>query len=427
LVAAIAWERGRLALRAGRYTARVEAAVPAELRESVELFATLTVDTLAYDPLRAALFEARCMRLALTAGDPTSVARALCLSATMACVSGTERAAHRSAALLRQAEALCTSPVTSKRLLRFVYVARSVCAALLGQPGNVLEPAGEALRSYNDDTRGDEYGEYYHSFTAITARISALLVLGDYTTFTSELRDCLERAAATENHSMLLHLTVHQTLAEQLLGQAQQSRARLEKEREALPTKRFGVLHVMHMCAVMTAASGTGDYAWARELVDTWWSRYQSSVVRRSAYLGIIAHSEHARMLVHECVATGKLDDLSKLVAKDLDALEKSPLKRLARGAALALRGRVAHLQGQPDTAIRLWREAAGVLDEIGLRVDAVVLRFALGQLIGGAEGSQLRRGAEAQMRESGIARPQEFFARRFPELMEPNEALVAS
>src|SRR6185312_7841226 len=130
LIAALAWEKGRLVLKGGRYSPRVEAAVPSELRERVELFATLTVDTMAYDPLRAALFQARCMRLALIAGDPTSIARAYCLAATMACVNGTEKAAQRSAALLAHAEEQCKTQ-TSARLRRYVYVSRAVCAALL--------------------------------------------------------------------------------------------------------------------------------------------------------------------------------------------------------------------------------------------------------------------------------------------------------
>jgi eukaryotic-like serine/threonine-protein kinase len=422
LLAALAWERGRLALRAGRYTARVEAAVPSELRERVELFATLTVDTMAYDPLRAALFQARTTRNALLAGDPVSVARAHCLAATMACVNGTEKAAQRSAALLAEAEALCKAQA-STRLRRYVQVARAVCAALLGHPEQALAPAEEAIRLYKEDTRGDEHGEYYHSFTALAVRISALGALGDYDAFLSELQDCVDRAQLAENHSMLLHMSLHQTLAELLNGQTQRTVERLERERSVLPSKRFGVLHALHMCAVMAAASTTGEFGWARALVDEWWPRYTKSVMHRSAYMAIVAHTEHARMQLNECVAKGELTDLSKLVASDLRALEGSALRLHAQAATQAIRARVAYLQGDATRAIMLLREALSAQDEAGLRADAASTRRALGRLLldqGGqsaAEGVAMSQAAEMQLAKCGVRNPHEFSLRYFPEL----------
>jgi tetratricopeptide (TPR) repeat protein len=422
LIASLAWERGRLALRGHRYTARLEAAVPIELRERVDLFATLTVDTMAYDPLRAALFQARCMRSALLAGDSANVARALCLAATMACVNGTEKAAQRSATLLAEAEELIKSQ-GSPRYHRYVHVARAVCAALLGHPEKALGPAEQAVRSYKEETRGDEHGEYYHSFTAVVVRISALAALGDYDAFVSELQDCAERARATENNSVRLHLSVHQTLAEHLAGQAQLSIARLEQERSCLPKKRFGVLHALHMCAVMAAGSATSEYSWARGLVDEWWPRYVKSVVHRSAYLGILLHTEHARMLLNERVAKGELRDLSKLLGSDLRALDDSALRLHAAGATQALRARIAYLQGETDRAIALLREAISAQDEAGLRADAAVSRRALGRLLqdqpGGAaaEGVQIGQMAESQLTKCGVRNPHEFCARYFPEL----------
>jgi ATP/maltotriose-dependent transcriptional regulator MalT len=304
-----------------------------------------------------------------------------------------------------------------------VYVARAVCAALLGHPEQALGPAEEAARSYKEDTRGDEHGEYYHSFTAVVVRISALAALGDYDAFLRELQDCAERARFTENHSVRLHLSLHQTLAEQLSGQAQLSIARLDQERPSLPKKRFGVLHAMHMCAVMHAACATGEYAWARGLVDEWWPRYIKSVVHRSAYLGILLHSEHARMLLNERVAKGELRDLTKLVATDLRALDDSALRLHATSATQVLRARIAHLQGDPDRAIALLREAINAQDEAGLRADAAVTRRALGRLLqdqpgkAAGEGLQISQMAEAQLTKCGVRNPHEFCARYFPEL----------
>jgi hypothetical protein len=221
----------------------------------------------------------------------------------------------------------------------------------------------------------------------------------------------------------MLHMTVHQTLADHVLGQAQASLPRLEQERALLPKKRFGVLHAMHMCAVMTAANSTGDFDWARALVEEWWPRYTKSVVHRSAYMGILAHAEHARMLLNERVAKSELRDLTKLVAADLRALDGSALRLHALGVSQALRGRIAYLEGDAERAIALLRDALSAQEEAGLKAEAAVTRRALGRLLqdgaggAGAEGAQLSQSADAQLTKCGIRNPHEFCARFFPEL----------
>jgi len=418
LVAALAWERSLLLLRGGRHSPKVEAEVPNELRERVDLFATLTVDSMVYDSLRAALFQARCMRLALSAGDAASLTRAYCLAATVACVSGSERAARRSDQLLSQAETLCR-PLGRVRLLRYLHVSRAVCAYLLGQPQRALPPAAEAERLYSEDTRGDEQGEYYHVFTANTVRIGALASLGQYARFTSELEACVERARSTDNHSMLLHLSLHQTLAEQLRGQPRLSRARLDQQRAWLP-QRFGMLHVLHMCSVMSAASATSDFEWAHHVVDAWWARYRSSFVHKSAYLALLSHSEHARMLLNEAVTRAKRRDVEPLVQDDLRALDDCPLTQLAQPAALLLRARLAGLRGQTEQALQHLRAAVAGFEAAGIGPDASLARWALGRTLADDEGRQLCALAEQQLREHGVHDLRAMLVRRFPELTAP-------
>jgi hypothetical protein len=190
-----------------------------------------------------------------------------------------------------------------------------------------------------------------------------------------------------------------------------------------LPAKRFGVLHAMHMCAVMSAASATSEFAWAHKLIDEWWPRYLKSVVHRSAYLGIVAHSEHARMLLNERVASGDFSHLEKLVAGDLRALEASGLRLHGTAAAQALRARLAYLQGDAERAITLLRAAIAALDEAGLRPDAASARRALGRLLtdqarkSGGEGAENTQAADVQLAKCGVRNPHDFCARYYPEL----------
>jgi hypothetical protein len=62
LMAAIVWERCRGAMRGLRYTPRSEAEIPAALLARIDAYDALRHETVAIDPLRAALFFARELR-----------------------------------------------------------------------------------------------------------------------------------------------------------------------------------------------------------------------------------------------------------------------------------------------------------------------------------------------------------------------------
>ncbi|MEY4575409.1 MAG: hypothetical protein RL701_112 [Pseudomonadota bacterium] len=415
LVASIAWERTRLTLRGGRFTPRAEAEVREDLLEEVDLYATLAVDALAYDPLRATWFEARCQRLALQAGDASSLVRAFCISAVFACASGHERAAVRCEMLLAQAESMAR-PSGHARLERYVLAARAVSAYLLGRPAQVLEPAQRAEHLYRDDTRRDEHAEYYQLFTVLSVRIGAHAALGDFARFLSELDSCLDKARATQNQSVPLHLTVHQTLAEQLRGQTELTRARLEHERTILPPRSFGSLHVLHLIALMLAASGAGGYAWASEQIEPLWQSYRRSAVRRSAYLAVLVHTEHACMLINEHVAQNAAAAAPSL-REDLAVLDRSPLQGFAGPSAQCLRARLAWLAGDRDKAVPWLRAASEVLDANGHRPEAVMARFALGRMLGDAEGELVCALALRHLLEQGVPTPLAYLQSRYPEL----------
>jgi hypothetical protein len=310
-------------------------------------------------------------------------------------------------------------------LQRYVHAARAICAYLLGRPLQVLVPAREAERLYHEDTRGDEQAEYYHLFTVLTVRIAALAALGDYPLFLSELDGCLEKARATDNQSMLLHLTLHQALSEQLRGQSALSRPRLEQEWLRLPKRRFSVLHVLHMCAVMSAAIGGADGAWARPVVDPMWAKYQRSAVHRSAYLALIAHQLHAHMLLNQAVAEASPERAASRVAADVQIIERCPLQGVGLAMAACIRARVCILEQQPEAAVTLLRDAADKLEAADHRPAAAQARFVLGRVLANGEGRALCAAVEQQLLEQGVSAPQRYLESLYPELR--NTAAVAN
>jgi hypothetical protein len=416
VIAAIAWERTVLAVRGLRYRLRPEAEVPGELLHKVKLFGSLSIENQALDPLRATLLQARCLRWALEAGEPHRLARALCASATMACVSGSARAGRRSDDLLERA-AVIGNELNSDTVRGDVESARAVCGFLLGRPHQVLAASQEAERFFRADSRGDAIGDYYHRFTVLSVRIGALSMLGENLRARVELQSVLQEARATNNKSVLLHLTVVQAFGDEIQNQAAVSKPRLEEQRKLLPKGRFGPLHVMHMLAYLRIACSTHDYAWAEPFIAEDWPRWLRCPVRGSAFLSLLAHTSHARYLLNRHVIERQAGDPAALIRADLRALGGLPLQSWRIANQCRLRARLAYLGQQPTAAAELLR--TGIAEMAASSVaEAARDRYALGFALGGDEGAQLRSEADRFLRDSGTVDPMADMQAHYPEFL---------
>jgi hypothetical protein len=414
LMAAIVWERTRLKLRGMGYTARSEAELPASLLAHVDMYDSLHVETVSYDPLRAALFQARGLRLALEAGEPKRVLRALCSMATMISTSGSGQAAHQVDALLERAEDLARE-LGREGDRAIVVSSRAVCLFMLGRVREVLEPAYEAERIYRADWSGDARGDYFLRFTVVAARIGALQGVGNHARFLSELHGTMEEARAADNRTALLQLMLNQTIAEEVEACPHKTRPRLDEQRTQLPKNRFGTLHMLHMISVMRAACATGDYAWAAAQLLEAWPSYQRSPAHRSALLAFLARSAHARFLLNQYVAEGGSGDPAKLVRDDIRVLERLHLPWCA-GSSMRLQARVANLKGRPELAIELLLKSSAHFERVGASDETARDRYALGWLLGGDKGAILRADAESLLRTNGIVDPRADLRAFFPE-----------
>jgi serine/threonine protein kinase len=414
LVAAIVWERTRLQLRGMGYRERREQDVPASLLAQIDLFSSLSLET--PDSVRAALFQARALRWALDAGEPKRVVTAFCAAAHTAANSGTAHAAQQVDELLERAEALARK-LGSEREYGRVCSARAACSFLLGRLHAVIEPSYEAERIFLADREGAARDSYYLRLAIVSCRIGALGLIGESLRFLNELQSALKEARATENRHAQLQLALNQTVAEEFTGQSNHSRARLEEQRLQLPHGRCGIVHVLHLGAVMRAACATGQFDWALPLVEHDWQRYLSSTIQRNAFLSSGSRGSHARFLINRHVVEGRRDDISGLVRADLRALAAVRLPWAAPTAG-RVRARLAFLDGDLALAVEELRQCAAGHAEIGFVFEAARDRFALGRVLGGDEGRSLQNEAEQRFRVGGMADPHGNVDGYFPEIV---------
>jgi tetratricopeptide (TPR) repeat protein len=411
VLAAIVWERLRLQMRGLSYREQPESAVPARVLERIDTIDSLGLETQSYDPLRAALLQLRGMRLALDTGEPKRVSRALGSAAIVASVSGTSDSHERSEALLQQAEAL-TRKLGDPREHAAMLSSRAICAFMQGRTQDVLEPSYEAERIF----RARSSADYYMRFAIVSARIGALYTLGDQWKFKAELSEALEEARATDNRTALLQLAMNETVAEELDARPERSIARLEQQYRELPRGRFGIMHLLHMGAVIRAASATGEYAWAAPLIEPEWQRYRRSPVSRVPLLAFGIHSVRARFLLNRHVHERSPGSAAALIRDDVRALRRIGLPWAPLFAA-RMQARAAIIAGERAVAIEVLRENLRHWNATPSSDEAARDQWALGRVLGGTEGAELVTAAELTLRTLGVLDPALDASYNFPEL----------
>ncbi|HET8932868.1 MAG TPA: protein kinase [Polyangiales bacterium] len=417
LFAAIAWEHGRIALRSFDVPSRSAELRSRRLEQAAMLYGTLSIETQLYNTLRAALFQSRALRISLDYGTPSEVARALCLSATIACISGTRRAARRSEHMLQRAEELYRrsgSPELQLELLS----ARAVCAQFVGDIEGIFGPARAVEELIEARSTTSELGDYYYLFAVRMVHISALQSLGKLLEARKILDEHVASARATDNLAAILQVTVSRVIDEQARDMCAGTRARLDDEYNRLPQSDFSVLTAAHMLGVMRAACATGDYDWAFARLAQFWEPYRRSLVHRSAFLAMLAHTTHARLLVNHHVQTGATADIEALVSDDLAVLARLPKEVNAAVSIARTRARLAALNGERERAVAYMRPCLQRMEGTNIKQETEHDRYVLGLLVGGDEGSQLIARARTGLLECGINDPDANMRAYAPELM---------
>jgi eukaryotic-like serine/threonine-protein kinase len=415
LVLAIGWERLRLWLRGLEFEPRPASQLSAARLHQVHAYISLSINTQAYDPVRATLFGTRALRLGLDLGERGTLASALAVAAASRAVSGSAHDERYAQKLLDYASTINESlqdPYVGAR----ISAARTMTAFLLGRTRETLPLAEESeqLHSSHTTTRAEFAGEYYNRFTVNSALIGALFQLGRFREAGAALHSALQHAHATENRTAQLHLAMVWSLDDIAQGQAERARARLDADRPELPPG-FGPLHLLHMVGVMRVGCALSDYAWANAILAELWPRFEASMIKHSV-LSLLAYGAHTRLTLNQHVLSGSTADPGLSVRRGLRMLRRRSA-RLQRALCSRYDARIAVIRGQHERACQLFREHIAACDEQGYADEVERGHWALGQLLGGEEGQKLRDAAIQSLTDLGFAQPLADMPTHYPEL----------
>jgi len=415
LIRAIVWQRLRIAARGLRYTPRGENEIPAALLARIDSFESLRYDTIALEPLRAALFLGHQLRLALEAGEPMRVLRALSGTCLFAASSGSARAERRSAELLQQIAAL-TQEIGTPAARAVECTVQAFVFWSFSRYDAVLEPAGEAEGLFRQLAPGTLEGTYFQRAAVASTRQIALLCLGEFRAFIADSNEAMREAYATDDRAVSLHTALIEVMHDAIMGRGTRAVARLEQQRALLPADGFGLFHAIHMSAVCYAACVTGELAWGMRYLEQDWPRYLRSPVRGIASLAANARLFRVQLLLsHHFTAGHGASELPRKLRSELAELERAYTQGIHAALVDMQCARVEHAAGNVAGAVARLRRA---IERGANKFEAESPRYQLGVMLGGEQGAALCAGSRQALLERGLPDPDAWLRSMFPELI---------
>jgi len=384
-VASLVWQRAKLWARGLKFRERDETQVPADQLMRIDVTYAVTTGLGMVDSIRATEFEARQLLLALDAGEPHRILRALAAETCMLSMKGT-RTSKQTARAYAEMVALGNRLGTPEAQALIIGV-RGVIGFQEGRWREGFELCDRASELFRDHCRG----LHWELTTCHAFALFSLARLGHYRALSRRLttlvKEANERGDLYAATNMMCAVGYCRSL---LAGNVEEARRELTET-----VARWNVhdsFHLQHFNAVLSSSyidlyGRDGAAAWQR--LQEVWPSFERSVLLRLQTLRANALFARARAAL-SYAAKGGGPGLLKSALADARRLEREGAE-YCRAVACQVRATVPHQRGQAALALRLLGEAERMCDAIDMHMAAAALRWRRGQIVGGSEGEALQ------------------------------------
>lgn len=389
--------RVQLWFRGLGYRERPASQSPPDLLLRVDVCWSVAIGLGLVDLIRGTEFQARHLLLALRAGEPYRVARALALEVGYSAVPGV-RAWPYTEKVLRLANALAER-VSHPHTLGLAAFTTGVAAECMGRMAEAAELCSRAEALLRQRCTG------------VTWEIDSSAIFGiQATRWTGEwnelelrlsvlLRDAEERG---DRYAASFWYIRH--LYWLALRDDQPEQARRQHDR-GMALWTFRGYHMQHYWSLFALSeidlyTGQAGTAWQRCME-------QTKAVQKSLILRLqIARVEWLHLRARLAVALGRLDDAER-IARHMER----PKMRWATALALLVRASVATSRGRRQEALALWQVAEQASQDLHLAMLAVAARRRRGELLEGEQGAALIQEADARLASQKVRNPARMMA----------------
>jgi tRNA A-37 threonylcarbamoyl transferase component Bud32/tetratricopeptide (TPR) repeat protein len=386
-------ERTRLRLRGMRFKTRDVTEVAGHQLARIDICWFVGMGLATVDHVRGSAFQARGLRLALKAGEPYRLLRALALEGGYQASQGGRRE-ERAAAYFKTATQLLDR-VTHPHAVPWMLGTQGTAAFLLGRFRKALELCTEAERLFRERCVGVPW-------EVATMRLwssRALWYLGRLADLADRvpllMRESRERGDLYGEISLRASVA---PLMEVAAGRPDQALEEARVAEAAWSTKAFHIQHYYALFSRLSALLYAGRINEATADLRRTWPPLRWSLILRVQVI-------RANMI--------DLRGRAALAAGDLAGTERAALG-LARekmpwidALSLMLRAGLEAARGRTAAAVKLYEEAAAAFDATDMSLHAQAADRRRGALIGGDEGRVLVDAADAWMRGQRIADPE--------------------
>ncbi|HEY8943924.1 MAG TPA: hypothetical protein VIM73_06675, partial [Polyangiaceae bacterium] len=354
------------------------------------------------DFLRGADFQNEHLLLALRAGEPRRLLRALTLEISYAATPGIGSGA-RTRALLSLADVLVAQvdDLASSGLVR---VSQGVAAYLRGRFDEALTHCERAVGTLSRCS-----GTVWETVTAHRFIIASLFHLGRFGRLAEVVPPLLSEAEGKGNlYASMYFRTMYSNAAWLVRDDSTTAHEQLVRARKEWQADGTQLTHVWMFIAEMHLAfySGETERAWQR--LEEVWPDFERAQFLRIGVLSVQLWYIRARCALAAARSHARLGQYTsaRLLVREADAAAaRLKRERLSHAAPFReqLLAAIDQARGNEASAVERFGRAATRFEELDMRLYAASTRWRLGRLLGGQEGEAHERGARLVFASEGI------------------------
>ena len=399
--------RLQVRLRGLRYQERSASALaPRELLR-LDTCWSVSVGLGMVDTIRAAYFQVRHLLLALNAGEPMRVARALAMEVTFSANAG-GRATERTALLAQQTMEL-SERVAEPQAIALAILMRGIAFYLEGNWSGSLQHCDRAEEILLDRCAGvfQELDSTHHfqlrslfflgEIKQLARRLPALLKDAD------DRGDLYGKTMLAIRNLYIVHLAA---------GQEERARQESTEAIKGWSQQGFHNQHYVYLCVQTEIDLYRRDGAAAWKRITEGWDALTKSLLLRVQFA--LLEATHLRARCALAAAADGMEILVPEAEKAAAVIEKENMP-WANPLARTIRAAIAAGAGRPAEAISLLEKAEQELLTAEMRLYAAAARRRRGELSGGESGRALIASADEQMAAQDIVDPARIAAMLLP------------
>ncbi|MGH9933151.1 MAG: serine/threonine-protein kinase PknK [Pyrinomonadaceae bacterium] len=391
-------KRLQIRLRGLKFTERDESQIPESDLVRLDTCFAVAAGLGSVDLIRGADFQSRHLLLALRAGEPFRVSRALAFEAVWTAARG--GASERSAQIAKQAEEIAQR-LDHPYAIGLSIWARGMIANLAGNWRKASELCDRAAEIWRDRCTGTTWEQTI----ANRYRLSTLILLGELAEVSRQVPSLLSAALEQGNLFAAMDLRTRLNVIWLAADQPDKARAEVIEALKSWPQEGFHLQHYVSLHALVQIEIYTGDLEVARKHVEGQWQALENSLLFRTPGVAVEAMQLRGRAALATC-ADRRDDSKLRLVEKMARKMETVNMS-WSKPYATLLRAAVAQQRADAGKAARLLSEAVQIFERAEMRLYAAAARRRLGEKLGGERGRQLITEADAWMTGQKIKNPE--------------------